>query len=747
MWTGNGTLSLGRGDALYAWKGQSLLVVNPRGECGAETPLAGYYFREARHLRTLRLGVNGSQPWLCQGAMTAPNVLTFDYTFPELDRFGGGGSARADDRVTLDARGIPHRALDLQARYQVEIAELRIDVTVTNRALADVVVELLWTVDADFADLQEALAGERLQWAEVEASALPDTLVLTYRHPELSYRSHLTARGPAPWLVRDTSVSTSLSLRSQEPLSVSLVVRPEDTRDVLSASELARRESRRKRWAAGRSRFSIVGNGAVGDILRRQTEDLAFFPLMTGAEDEWLAPLAGVPLYPALFGRDAATGGWQSAVLDGGAGLDHTLNRLGRLLGRTDDPWRDEEPGRAVHQVRCGPLARLGLTPHGRYYGDFASPLMFIIGLAHLYAWTGNRAVLARHWDAARRVLDWARERGDRDGDGYLEYLTRSPQGPKHQGWKDSGDAVPYDDGTPVPAPIAPAEIQGYWFAAQQLMAALSAVMGAREDAVSLWRSAAELKERFNRDWWIDDEKVIALAMDPDKRLVRAPSSNMGQCLSTGIVSREHMPSLVGRLFAPDLFNGWGIRTLSSAHPSYNPIGYHTGSVWPVENATIVFGLRRFGFDERAVDLSRALFDLATLYPDRRVPECVGGYQRGERPTPSAYPRANSVQLWNATAYVMIMHSLLGLQPVAPLDLLIVDPLLPTWLPEVVLHNLRLGGATASLRFWRDARGDSHVEVLHRRGTLHVAKQPPPESLSATAGDRFHALLDRVLPV
>jgi glycogen debranching enzyme len=220
----------------------------------------------------------------------------------------------------------------------------------------------------------------------------------------------------------------------------------------------------------------------------------------------------------------------------------------------------------------------------------------------------------------------------------------------------------------------------------------------------------------------------------------------MGQCLATGIVAREHMPALVGRLFAPDLFNGWGIRTLSSAHRSYNPIGYHTGSVWPVENATIVFGLRRFGFDDRTVDLSRALFDLAALYPDRRVPECVGGYQRGERPTPSAYPRANPAQLWNATAYVMIMHSLLGLQPVAPLDLLLVDPLLPTWLPAVVIHDLRVGGATASLRFWRDGRGESHVDVLHRRGTLHVLKQPPPESLSATAGDRFHAFVDRVFP-
>jgi glycogen debranching enzyme len=356
--------------------------------------------------------------------------------------------------------------------------------------------------------------------------------------------------------------------------------------------------------------------------------------------------------------------------------------------------------------------------------------------------------VLARHWDAARRIVDWARDRGDRDGDGYLEYLTRSPMGPKHQGWKDSGDAIVDDDGSPVPAPIAPCEIQGYWFAVQQVMAVLSWIMNARDDARALWRSAADLKKRFNRDWWIPEESIVPLALGPDKQVVRAPSSNMGQCLATGIVSAEHLPPLVGRLFAPDLFSGWGIRTLSSSHRAYNPIGYHLGSVWPVENATIIFGLRRFGFDARALELSHALFDLAALYTDHRVPECVGGYARGEGAAPGApgaYPRANVPQLWNASGYALILQSILGLQPVAPLDTLVVDPILPTWLPEVILHDLRLGGATATLRFWRDGQGASHAEVLQRRGTLHLLRQPPPESLSAGPGDRFRALADGVL--
>jgi glycogen debranching enzyme len=226
---------------------------------------------------------------------------------------------------------------------------------------------------------------------------------------------------------------------------------------------------------------------------------------------------------------------------------------------------------------------------------------------------------------------------------------------------------------------------------------------------------------------------------------VRAASSNVGHCIASGIVSDEHLPRVVERLFASDMFSGWGVRTLSTEHVAYNPLSYHLGSVWAVENATIAFGLRRFGFDERALELTRAMLDLAALYPDSRIPETVGGYARDERPFPGAYPRANSPQLWNASAMPLLMHTILGLQPVAPLHLLVVDPVLPTWLPEVVLHDLRLGGATATIRFWRDGGGESHAEVVEKQGTLHVIKQPPLESLNAGVKDRFSALFDRVL--
>ena len=731
-----------RPDLLYGWHGQSLFIVNTRGDCGDDQTLAGFYFREARHLRTLRFGIDGNTPWLSQAAVESPTVLHFDYVYPELHTFGGGGSGQSGDEMQANERGIPYRAIDLRMRYELSVAELRVHLEATNRSRRMVSFEIGWTLDADFADLEEAQAATREQDAGVDRNYDENRLCFRYRYPELPYETHIRASGDGVWRATETGVAAQLTLGTKQSATLVLTFEPRDFREPLV--DVTERERTWREWRDGLVRIEAPGSALIEAILDRNVRDFASFPLLSGARDEWLAMQAGMPLYPALFGRDSITAGWQAALTDRGTSLDASLTRLGRMQSDRIDDWHDEEPGRLPHEVRLGPLARLGRHPRDAYYGDDAGPLMFVVALAHLYSWTGEKACLERHWDTARRALDWAREYGDMDGDGYLEYQTRSRDGTKNQGWKDSGDAIVYEDGTPVPAPLGTCELQGYWFAAQQLMAVLSWVMGARDDAKAYRRSAMDLKSRFNRDWWVADDQCVALAMDRDKRLVRACTSNAGHCLAAGIISDEHLPSLVGRLFAPDMFSGWGIRTLSTEHVSYNPISYHLGTVWAVENATMVFGLRRFGFDTRAVELTRSLFDLAALYPGYRIPECVGGYARGERFTPSVYPRANTPQLWNASAFTLLIHSLLGLQPVAPLNLLVVDPVLPTWLPEVILHDLRLGGATVSLRFWRGKDGDSHAEVLNQRGTFHLVKQPPLESLDAGARDRLGAFIDGV---
>ena len=726
-----------------AWRGATLLVTNARGECGEE-PLSGFYVHEVRHLRTLRFEINGERPWMCEWSRVRPDELAYVYTHPELAAFGGGGSGASGDEATFDPHGLPHRGLDVRLTYRVELDRLRVWAIVTNRSRFDVRFAAGWVFAADYADLLEANDERRQQEAPIEARVEGGAVRLRYGHERLPFETVIVAAAPGQLAVESGRWTTTLELARQSQVILELTVDAVDPDRLLDEQGRQARTGHHDRWRASLARIAVPGNPHAESIVARSREDLASFPLLEGQPDEWLCLQAGVPLYPAFFGRDALTAGWQAGLLDSGAMLDAALTRLGRLQSDRVFDWTDEEPGRIPYQVRSGPLARLGLNPYSAYYADFASPFMFVVSLANVFAWRGDREVLERHWDVARRILEWARAYGDRDGDGYLEYVTKSSMGTKNQGWKDSGDAIVYDDGRPVPAPIAPCEIQGYWYASQMLMAMLAWVKGERKWARELWRSARALKKRFNRDFWMEDEGFYALALDPGKRPVRAVTSNVGHCLATGILDRERLPRVVARLFAPDMFSGWGIRTLSSRHAAYNPLSYHLGTVWAVENATICFGLRRFGFDAEAVRLARALFDLASLYTGGRIPETVGGYSREDHPTPGAYPRSNTPQLWNASSFPLLVHSLLGLLPYAAMHVLVVDPVLPDWLPAIELHGVRVGRTTASLRFWRDEDGRCHARVLEKDGPLHVVRQPPPEALRVGPGRRLRALLSGV---
>ena len=732
-----------RAGILYAWRGPSLLIVGNDGMAGPAHFLSGFYHREARFLSQLCLTVNGKPPWLCECAAVDPSLLAFNFVHPEISAPGGGGTGQSDDEEHLDVHGTPERALDIRLQYRVNVASLDARIIVTNRSRREVSAEFRCALAADFADILETQSGNREQEAPVERTTGASSLDFSYRHPKLPYRSEV--RFSDGWVADGPGLTASLKLQRQETRELTIELRPHVPGCELTDEDVRAREAALHAWTSGRTRIEVPGNRLAERVISGNVRDFASFPSLDGPPGEWLSLQAGMPLYPAFFGRDALTAGWQAALLDRGASLDAALTRLGRLQSSRDDDWHDEEPGRIPYQVRSGPLARLALNPYAGYYADYASPLMYVIALANLFAWTGDRARLAAHWDTARRILDWARERGDIDGDGYLEYHTRSSKGTKNQGWKDSGDAIVYDDGRPVPTPIATCELQGYWYVAQELMALLCTFMGARDDALAYHREAAGLKERFNRDWWVPQEGFFALALDPEKRPVRAVTSNVGHCVATGIIERDRLPAVVGRMFAPDMFSGWGIRTLASTHAYYDPLSYHRGTVWAVEQGTILFGLRRFGFNARAFELTRALFDLAELYPDYRIPECVGGYGRGERPVPGAYPRANTPQLWNASIFPLAVQALLGVLPLAPAHTLLVDPVLPEWMPHVVLHGVRVGDARVTLRFERTRRGHTDWDVIHAQGPLRVVRQPPPESLSASTWDRVAGLLETIM--
>ncbi|RPJ49772.1 MAG: amylo-alpha-1,6-glucosidase, partial [Acidobacteria bacterium] len=333
--------------------------------------------------------------------------------------------------------------------------------------------------------------------------------------------------------------------------------------------------------------------------------------------------------------------------------------------------------------------------------------------------------------------LRWLDERSDRDHDGFYEYESRSAQGVKHQAWKDSPDAIVDENGAPVEPPIATCEEQGFVFLAKLVMSEVLWWFDRKDEASLLYRQAQELKKRFNEAFWMDDEGFVALGLASGGHPIRAITSNPGHCLATGIVDADLVPRIVNRLMSPELFTGWGIRTLSDQNPGYNPYSYHRGSVWPVENGTFALGFLRYGLFDEMQALCKAQFEAASLFGYHRLPELFAGHPRNPgHPFPGLYPNANSPQAWSASAVFSMLQALLGLYPYAPLRVLAVDPHLPEWLPEITLRNLSVGDATVDLRFRRDDDGRSDYAILDQKGRLHIIRQPSPWSLTASFAER-----------
>ena len=454
---------------------------------------------------------------------------------------------------------------------------------------------------------------------------------------------------------------------------------------------------------------------------------------------------AALPMYLALFGRDTLTAAWEAALL-GPELMRGTLWELSRRQGTGVNDWRDEQPGRMLHEAHRGPLQMLNFDPKARYYGSVTASGFYPFVLAQLWHWTGDRELVAPFLDPAVRALQW-RDSADLDGDGFCEYQTRSTQGVENQGWKDSGDAIVYADGSQVPTPIATCEEQGIAYAAKMNLAEVLWWFDRKSEAKHLYREAKELKRRFNEAFWMEDEGFLAMALDSKKRQVRSIGSNALHCLATGIVDKSRAEVILDRLFREDLFSGWGVRTLSSEHPAYNPYSYHRGTVWPVEQGPFAVAAYRYGIHHRVEQVCRSQFELAALFDFCRLPECISGHPRDEEhPFPAIYPAANSPQAWSATTVYTLLQCLLGLQPFARFKMLFVDPQLPAWLPEIMLDGLRVADATVTIRFFRKANGTSDYEVCEQRGSVHIIRQPSPWSLTAGFPERINDVLASLRP-
>ena len=452
-----------------------------------------------------------------------------------------------------------------------------------------------------------------------------------------------------------------------------------------------------------------TGSPIFERIVERSFADLRML-ISTNGREEYFA--AGVPWFVALFGRDSLIAALQVLPYDPSIAAA-TLRLLAARQGTVIDTYREEEPGRILHELRLGEYAHRGLIPHTPYYGSIDATPLWLCLLGHHAQWTGELELfreLRPHVDAA---LAWIQ--GALDADGFLGYDGGGHGKLVNQGWKDSGDAIVDADGSLARPPIRLVEVQGYVYEAYRQMAALFSLDGDAVRARRLRSAAASLRRAFDRYFWLADRGFLAMGLQEGGRPLRALASNAGQALWSGIVAAPRA-RLTGRVVTgARMFNGWGIRTLAVTEPRYDPLGYHLGTVWPHDNALIAAGLRRYGLDAEAERIFTGLFEAAIDFPGHRLPELFAGFSRTEFETPVPYPVACHPQAWAAGTIPSLLATMLGLEPHGSDGQLVVRrPRLPSWLPSVELRGLRVGGRAAHLRFSRDLRGSTQLKVLGR---------------------------------
>jgi glycogen debranching enzyme len=410
---------------------------------------------------------------------------------------------------------------------------------------------------------------------------------------------------------------------------------------------------------------------------------------------------AGIPWYATVFGRDSIITSLQTLPLQPRIAVD-TLRYLARRQGRREDPYTEEQPGKILHELRRGEMARSGEIPHVPYYGSVDATPLWLILLHEAWRWTGDLELARDLLPHAEAALDWIARFGDQDGDGFVEYSRTSAKGLVNQGWKDSGDGVPFPDGRLPEPPIALVEVQGYVYDAKLRMAELFRHLGQPERGAALRREASELRSRIRAAFWMERQGVFALALDGGKRPIPTASSNAGHLLWSRVPTPEMARRLSARLLEPDFFSGWGVRTLSAAHPAFNPMSYHNGSIWPHDNAILVLGMALNGHARAALPIVRALYEAAVHSEFQRLPELYCGMTRHGSSRPVNYPVSCSPQAWASGSLYMLLQALLGLYPEAPARILHVrDPVLPDFLGELTVSGIAIGGSRVALQFRR----------------------------------------------
>jgi glycogen debranching enzyme len=670
-----------QGDAasLTLVEGPSFCISSRNGDL-ARGGSHGLFFLDTRFVSQLELFVNGLRP--------EPLAVV------EHDPFG----------ATFIARGTPpsgqRDSTVLVERHRWIGRGLREDVVVRNLADEATYLQVELSVEADFADVSDVRAGIPSAEAGGNVEVVAGGLNVTRRRGGAARGVRLQFSGePAvtPGRIRYEAI---VAARGEWRCCIEVVpvVDGDEIEPRYRCGEPVEQSTpteRLERWRQGVPEVETDHPG-LARVLKRSAEDLGSLRLFDPELPERAVVAAGAPWAMSLFGRDSLITAWMALLFDPDIALG-VLETLARFQGQDLDPRTEEQPGRILHEMRFGGRVGRSLGGGSVYYGSVDATPLFVMLLGELRRWGLASELVERLLPHVDRALAWIEDFGDLDGDGYVEYQRANDRGLLHQGWKDSPDAVRYADGRGARPPIALAEVQGYVYSAYLARAHFAREAG--DDAtVDRYRTkATELRTAFNRDFWLEERGCIAMGLDRNKEPIDAVASNMGHCLWTGILDADKAAAVAERLLSPDLFSGWGIRTLGRSMTGYNPISYQAGSVWPHDNALAAAGLMRYGFVEPAQRVIMAQLD-AALALDARLPELFSGLDRDELTVPIVYPSSCSPQAWAAAAPLLSLRTLLRFDPWIPAGKLWLSPVLPD--PITLLHLERvplLGGRISVL--------------------------------------------------
>ncbi len=667
----------------------------------------GLFFEGTRFLSTLILTMAGEHPLLLSSNVKRDNqLLAVDLTNPDI---------RRNDRVE-----IPRGTLHIYRTKFLWQGTCYEHVRIRNYGLSPITISLALYLEADFADIFEVRGTKRKQRGEyLPDEVTGDAITLSYQGLDAIRRRTRVQFSPRPDTLTDGEVCYNLILEPKGERSFTFTASCEiadATTEILSYEDALLAMGSEQKYVRADACDVATSNETFNNWLNRSVADLH---MMTTHTPGGPYPYAGVPWFSTVFGRDGIITAFECLWIEPEIARG-VLSYLAATQATELIPEQDAEPGKILHEMRHGEMADLREIPFGKYYGSIDSTPLFIVLAGAYYERTGDRDFIRTIWGNIERALSWMSTYGDRDGDGFIEYIRRSPNGLVQQGWKDSYDSVFHAEGSLAPPPIALCEVQGYAYAAKRCAAALAAVLGETDRAHMLEEEAEQLRKQFEETFWCEDLSTYALALDGSKKPCRIRSSNAGQCLLSGIASKEHARRVANTLLSEDGFSGWGIRTIAASEARYNPMSYHNGSIWPHDNALIAYGMGNYGLKKQAVKILTGLFDASLFVELHRLPELFCGFTRRAGEGPTLYPVACSPQAWSTAAIFVLIQACLGLSVRgAEQQIRFAYPILPEFLRELRIHNLKVGSATTDLLLVRHGQ-DVGINVLRRDGNVEI---------------------------